>query len=313
MIYNFATLDPRPGADNSAVLGADTLGIEVTIPALAAQCGLGNIDPQHSGTSEHSAAILAALDVPPPPAGATLVTVRPDLDSVGAMAVLELRAGGWSRRDDRMYPAIEAIAKADAFAHGPWPGPRAIPRTMREWSAGAVTTTSHPYLAAAAALVSDRGMPLADRVDAMMHAIRGQIDPRFSPYAARVREAMDALLASVEDGATIVMQVPGSRICRVISTHFGALDIGYHLAPVVVATNPEMRGPGGPYRKHTVCQWQTGYADLRAATAALNAAEVESGGTPGWGGSATIIGSPQGVDSKLWTDDVADIIKGHLL
>lgn len=58
MHYNFATLDPRPGADNSAVLGADTLGIEVPIPALAAQCGLGNIDPQHSGTSSHSAATI---------------------------------------------------------------------------------------------------------------------------------------------------------------------------------------------------------------------------------------------------------------
>lgn len=84
MIYKFATLDPRPGADNPSVLGDKTLGIEVTIPHLAERCGLGNIDPQHSGTSSHTAAILAALDVPLPPPGSTLVTIRPDLDSVSS-------------------------------------------------------------------------------------------------------------------------------------------------------------------------------------------------------------------------------------
>lgn len=312
MHYNFATLDPRPGADNSAVLGAGTLGIEVTIPALAAQCGLGNIDPQHSGTSSHSAAIIAALDAPLPPAGSTLVTVRPDLDSVGAMAVLELRAGGWAH-GGRMHPVIEAIARADAFAYGPWPGIRPIPSTMREWSGWEVTTTAHPYLAAPAALVADRSMPMVDRVDAMMQAIRGKSDERFAPYAARVQAEKDALLASIEHGQTMITQVPGSRICRIISTHVGALDIGYHVAPVVVATNPEMRGPGGVYIKHTVCQWQAGHADLRAAVAALDAAEVEGGGTPGWGGSATIIGSPQGVSSVLSNGGVAAIIEGFIL
>lgn len=313
MIYNFATLDPRPGADNSAVLGADTLGIEVTIPALAAQCGLGNIDPQHSGTSSHSAAIIAALDAPLPPAGSTLVTVRPDLDSVGAMAVLELRAGGWAH-GGRMHPVIEAIARADAFAYGPWPGIRPIPSTMREWSGWEVTTTAHPYLAAAAALVADRSMPMVDRVDAMMQAIRGKSDERFVPYAARAQGEKDALLASIESGATSVFLEDGEpRIARVISTHLGALDIGYHLAPVVVASNPEMRGPDGAYLKHTVCQWRAGYVDLRAAAAALNRHEEEYGGTPGWGGSATIIGSPQGVSSILFNRAVAGIVKGYLL
>ena len=34
-------------AANAPWLGPDTLGIEVTEPELAGQCGLGNIDPQH--------------------------------------------------------------------------------------------------------------------------------------------------------------------------------------------------------------------------------------------------------------------------
>ena len=147
----------------------------------------------------------------------------------------------------------------------------------------------------------------------MMHAIRRQSDARFSPYAAKSREARSALLESMADGSTWIGAGYGGRLCAITSAHLGALDIGYHLAPVVVATNPEMRGPGGPHRKHTVCQWQAGHVDLRAAVMALNAAEEECGGTPGWGGSATIIGSPQGVSSTLSNDDVACIIEDFIL
>lgn len=306
MIYKFATLDPRPGADNSAVLGYQTLGIEVTIPALAEKCGLGNLDPQHSGTSSHTAAIMAALDAALPPPGSTLVTIRPDLDSVGAMAVLELRAIGWSCLDDRMYSPISIIAEVDAFAHGPWPGPRYIPRTMAEWADVAATATSHPYLAPAAALVSDRGIALADRVSVMINIISRVKDERLNPYAERVRTQKEDLLASFWNGTTSI-KADGS-LTKVVSTHMGALDLGYHINPVVVATNPKMRGENGEYVKHTVCQWKTGYVDMRGAVTALNAAEVECGGTPGWGGSGTIIGSPQGLSSVLSNDDVAGIV-----
>lgn len=310
MIYNFATLDPRPGADNSAVLGADTLGIEVTIPALAAQCGLGNIDPQHSGTSSHSAAILAALDAPLPPAGATLVTMRPDLDSVGAMAVLGLRASG--RGDGINRGIVDSIARADAFDHGEWPGAREIATTYSAWMLQPATSSSHPRMAPLAALCADRAEAMSDRVAAMAQAICGHGVSGLLPYIVQVKEQRMALLLSIREGATRVSNEPESPICRVTSTHRGVRDIGYHLAPVVVATNPEMRGPNGAYLKHTICQWRAGYADLRATAAALNRLEEEHGGTPGWGGSATIIGSPQGASSALTNDDVASVVRNHL-
>lgn len=312
MIYNFATLDPRPDADNSAALGASTLGIEVTIPALAAQCGLGNIDPQHSGTSSHSAAILATLDAPLPPAGATLVTVRPDLDSVGAMAVMQVRASGQGDGIDREF--VGTIARADAFDHGEWPGAREIPTTHSDWMLQPATSSSHPRMAPLAALCADRFRGMDDRVAAMAETVCGRPTPGLLPYIVDANERRKALLRSLREGKTCVSLEDGEpRIARVISTHLGALDIGYHLAPVVVATNPEMRGPDGAYLKHTVCQWRAGYVDLRAAAAALNAAEEECLGTPGWGGSATIIGSPQGVSSVLFNRAVAGIVKDYLL
>jgi hypothetical protein len=52
MSYSFAQLLPErmKGAamHNAALLGELSYGIEVTEPGLAARCGLGNLDPQHT-------------------------------------------------------------------------------------------------------------------------------------------------------------------------------------------------------------------------------------------------------------------------
>lgn len=99
-MFNYLVIDTR-----SPVVPTNALGIEVTDPAAAALCDLGNIDPQHghgaqgryalSAVEQNGiAACDAALTWPLPPNGATLATVRPDLDSITAMAVLSLRDGG---------------------------------------------------------------------------------------------------------------------------------------------------------------------------------------------------------------------------
>src|SRR4051812_32832723 len=73
--YRFALLAPtKKAVEQSGVLGPQTLGIEVTVPALAAACALGNIDPQHTAGGDGRAAIEAALAWPLPDAGSTLVT-----------------------------------------------------------------------------------------------------------------------------------------------------------------------------------------------------------------------------------------------
>src|SRR4051794_19352707 len=91
--YRFALLAPtKKAVEQSGVLGPQTLGIEVTVPVLAAGCALGNIDPQHTAGEDGRAAIEAALAWPLPAPGSILATVRPDLDSVGAMVVLTMRA-----------------------------------------------------------------------------------------------------------------------------------------------------------------------------------------------------------------------------
>jgi hypothetical protein len=80
------------------------------------------------------------------------------------------------------------------------------------------------------------------------------------------------------------------------------------MAPVVVAFNPRFRfrdGAIGP--KFTVAQYCAGHADLDAAATSLSRLEQ------GWGGSATIKGSPQGRPSRLSRDTVASAVEAALL
>jgi hypothetical protein len=108
------------------------------------------------------------------------------------------------------------------------------------------------------------------------------------------------------------MEAWGSRIAAVTSDVVGALRLGYFLAPVVVAVNPghpfqSADGPPQRGRKYTIAQWTAGYADLDAAVAELNRLE------PGWGGSATIKGSPQGAPSRLELAAVVEAVKRSLV
>jgi hypothetical protein len=119
-----------------------TLGIEVTEAELASACSLGNIDPQHghdSGALLSPGAFpagyvregcMAAIDVACgcalPAVGATLATIRPDLDSVGSMAVLVLRALGLvdfavpTSVSSAVWHRVCDISSADSYRPGPW-------------------------------------------------------------------------------------------------------------------------------------------------------------------------------------------------
>lgn len=80
------------------------------------------------------------------------------------------------------------------------------------------------------------------------------------------------------------------------------------LAPVVIALNPAFQfGNTDPVRKFTVCQFKPNYVNLPAVFAELSEKE------PGWGGTPTIGGSPQGVSSALSIDEVAEVVRKHLL
>lgn len=285
MNYRYHLLDPRDVLAGVAYLrDNEALGLEVTIPELATACRLGNIDPQHTGRDARRAAIEDVVTVALPPAGTVLITVRPDADAIGSMAVLEARAAG-----EPVDPArVGLIAEADKEAVGPWPGP------------GRIRVDEVTDVAVVNAVCMDHRTPLEDRVSAVRQWLTGGTIPGGEEIRARLRDEAAAALA-----ATKVTENDG--VAAVTSTHRKGVDIGYQHAPVVVATNPSFRWQGGPaHVKHTVARWNTSQPmDWAGMLAALRQAE------PGWGGSSSICGSPQGVGSTLSQEQVVEIVRRY--
>lgn len=281
MSYTFAALDPRntPEAANAndAILGDGNIyGIEVTVPHLAERCDLGNLDPQHT-EGRNIAACVEALTCPLPPAGAQLVTVRPDADSVLAMAVLLSRASGISIQEEK----VAVIGEADSAPAGPW---------RRDY-------TPHPWFHAVNSVAMEHRLPLADRVGMVLAWLAGA--------------GKDDLPEVPEDDTTVIQVTLDGGVAVALAdgpAGRGACGAGYKVAPVVVTLNNAFTLRGGePHRKYTVARWNENHPmdwdGLKAELAALE---------PGWGGSASICGSPQGVGSTLELDQVVEVVKRHL-
>lgn len=295
--YRYATLDPRPTqqareGNNAVFASGPVYGLEVTVPALADRCA-ANLDPQHLGGDASTAAVEAAVTWDLPPAGATLATVRADADSLGAMAVLGLRAAG--RDVSGAAATIKVIADADKEASGPWSGPR--PAATADDLVGSAT----PVMGVAA----DHTVPLPDRVAALAGWLMGDwegVYSRVANYTVSARAEAEAALEALD------VQVFGP-VAVVTGTHRLALAIGYRHAPVVVATNPGFRWQGGePHVKHTVARWNTTTIpgmDWEGMVDALNREDPAAQEAARWGGSTSIAGSPQGAGSGLSTLAVA--------
>jgi hypothetical protein len=361
--YTFAVLDPRNNpvaieANEKVFAEGSVMGIEVTIPALAEKCLLGNVDPQHgnhretydngSGYMEATSSCFVPgesaiefvfrqielqnesskkgmwMGVMIPPEGSTLATIRPDLDSVGAMALLNILKNaeadaisgsyehllgcnpkGWKPSGEFMK-RVQMIATADKFARGEYAGPRSLPTEENPWCEGTSTAESSRPLAAIAAAIADFKVPFTQRVEWMENWLLYGNEP--GSYRPQVECERAGMIAALEMGIIKHEVRAGGKLAVVVSTHRSITEIGYSLAPVIVALNPEFRfGSGEPHAKFTICQYSTGYVDLKSVFAELSALEAS------WGGSPTIGGSRQGVNSTLTIDQVVEVVSKYLL
>ena len=286
----------------STIIPSRILGIEITDPTLAERCGLGNIDPQHRPGAQpiSPAAIEACLRIAPPKRGTCLATIRPDADSIGSMALLELRAAGATPSAD-MLARITEIAAADRNDRGAWPGRGAFPG-IEDKSPQYQPDHVHAVLSACA---SDRNTTLEKRVTAFMRFLCQGTLPE--AYHVSVEDRRNALARSLTTGATRASLVAGGRIAVVISMEPGVLSLGYRLAPIVVALNPAWEFPSGEVgRKYTVARWHEDDANLTTFESTVAAIE------PGWGGQAGIKGSPQNRPSTLTVEKILALLKTEL-
>ena len=289
----------------NAPLFQHTLGIEITDPALAAACDLGNIDPQHgfmrlpvgiAAAPIGRAAIEVALGWPLPPSGSTLVTIRLDADAAGAMAVLSLRAQGRVICDDR----VALVARSDCFDFGPWAdwvaaNPPPLP------GAPLLALVLHPpAFRALSAYIQAEGRTSSEAVQMMADWLTG--GPLPAAGTQLVAEADTGAAAAWRNGDIKVSLVAEDRVALICSDYRGAVGLGYRFAPVVIA-----EGEVAGLRKLTVAQFATGHADFAQLSEQLAMEEA------GWGGSATILGSPQGVASNLPLDRLIVLMRDYLL
>lgn len=121
--------------------------------------------------------------------------------------------------------------------------------------------------------------------------------------AAKAERDWERAVAGARVGAA-----SGSRVAVVCSTERLAIEVGYCAAPVVVAENPCFRLAGGPpHRKVTIAQYGPGWVDLGGVVGYLAARE------PGWGGTATICGSPQGTSTEIPLEEIVATVVHRLL
>ena len=309
--YEVSLIDTRPGPNseenNAKILGPNTLGIEVTIPEFASRCGLGNIDPQHTDGNVNLTAIEVASNLELPPEGAKLATIRADLDSLGAMAILDLRKS--MNEDPSLFTdeeketiknRVNIIADSDKFAHGSWPGVQPLPKI------DSLGTEGESRLAAIGASVADYKISVEDRVNWVKDWLAHGKEPE--KYRENWVAERTQISKALESGEIKVNVIADGKIAVVESTHRAGTSIGYRLAPVVVAINPSFSFQGGAaHKKFTIGQFDPTRVDLISVKKDL--LELESG----WGGSPTIIGSPQGKSSELSEETILEVVKKHLL
>jgi len=279
--------------------GLTIIGLEMTEPSLAELCER-NIDPQHTDKRSDQSCAKEIAENAPAQLGwfkskdldkVVFVTNRVDVDCVAAFVLADryLKGEKISCND-----SIETINTHDTATRAPWGGPKEKiedafnPDDKAKALAASIQVFRvTPKNIADVAKFIDTGMVEDDVMDSF-------------------RKSQQAIIAKVKSGE-IKTEVVGG-IAYVESTDRAATDVGYSMAPVVVAVNPQMRAPDGhTYRKVSICQHaEGGYADLKAVAAELATREA------GWGGSPTFIGSPQNQDCETAMSDIKKLVFANL-
>jgi hypothetical protein len=301
--YTYTRLDPPYTDPRSCIVNisvpTQTLGIEITDALLASLCDLGNIDPQHGHVRgadvEGRAAIEVALGWPLPPPGTSLATIRPDADSIGAMAVLSLRCDGMAFTSG-MHERIDLIARSDCFDYGDWASWAATHPPPQKGATLLALSPHPPEFRVLAAFIGLHPNDLPTSVSMMRDwLLSGLLPPQGE--AEKVKSDREAAAAWCA-GQLPVTKLCGGHVAFVQSDYPGAISLGYRHAPIVIAE----RLLGGK-RKITIAQFERGHLDMKALATRLSAIER------GWGGSETILGSPQGRSTEMKIEQITDLIE----
>jgi len=277
--------------------GFTIIGLEMTEPSLAELCDR-NIDPQHTDKRADQSCAKEIAEHAPAQLGwfkskdldkIVFVTNRVDVDSVAAFVLADRYLKG---EKISLNDSVEAINTHDTHLGDAWYGPKSIEEAFDpENKTGALAASIQVF----------RVTP--KNID----DVAGFIDTGIVEDSVmdNFRKSQQMIVDKVKSGE-IKTEVVGG-VAYVESTDRAATNVGYSMAPVVVAVNPVMRAPDGhTCRKVSICQHEAGYVDLKAVAAELASKEA------GWGGSPTFIGSPQNQDCETEMSDIKKLVFANL-
>lgn len=275
--------------------GKTIIGLEMTVADLASLCAK-NIDPQHTdGNSEECCAKSVAENADKLLAeykgqDVVFVTNRVDVDSIASFVLADRYLKG---EPVEYNENLAKINDHDAFQGAKWDGPKPIEQAFDpENKVAALASSIKVFMVTPKNIEDVSGFIDTGKVD----------ETTMNNY----RNVQNSIISKVKSGE-IKTEVVGG-VAYVETTLPCATNVGYSLAPVVVAVNPAMKlGPQGePFRKVSICQHEAGYADLNAVAEHLNQLE------PGWGGSPTFKGSKQGENCNIALSDIKKIVYANL-
>ncbi len=292
---NFIQLDPRTPKDQQP---SYDLGIEVTI------LGMKN-DVDHHGEKGHlpsaaeqvlesSQEILQTISWET----FTLATVRPDSDSVTAMAVINLAHQGKENAIDKKL--VRLVWVLDRL----WP----------QWlSKEDKDEETHKKIIAIGYISGDFTMSLEQKVQLVSEILLWTIDPSL---LEKYWEKKQKEYEEAKTHLSIQEIIPG-KLVFVQWSHRMAMSIWYEYGTTVIALNPSMPvlasqdGKMVPtwetYIKYTIAKYnEVVPTDIDAMLKELSTLETWRGGR--W----TIIWSPQNVSSTLSPDQVIAIVQKYL-
>lgn len=271
------------------------IGIEVTQPELALYCTL-NIDPQHDNISNFDMTSLEYIYNYRDTLISTckifdkilFTTVKPDIDSISSIALLELLLNDKFILDNNSILRLKAIAKSDRHGRSNYKNRKEDYFKIKEYNVYGIPIGLNT-------MTADYKLDIADKVENMKQYL---LTGEFSNLKQYNTVTLKNISKSSKNTKSEVI-IPG-KLIFVKSNFRGAVAYGYKSASTVIAKNSTYSFGIGIDRKIgkkiTIAQYEDNkFIDLIGLKNELNSIE------PGWGGSSAIIGSPQ--DSPCTIDD----------
>jgi hypothetical protein len=271
------------------------IGIEVTNSELQNFLHF-NIDPQHEIFPQNISCIEKILELKDELytlkqnfEKICIITIRPDSDSIGSFALLDLIFNNQLKNKNDILINTKRIGSYDQ--HG-----------RDNWKENIKPIFSLPP--SLLTMIADHTLNISEKVSNVKQFL---LTGKFKTYNFYSDIAYKKNKIAIDKtNIDIIIQ---KKLAYVESSYRGAISKGYKYCPVVIAKNPHYIFGLGNNKingiKYTIAQYNENYIDLNKILNRI--LELETG----WGGSKTIIGSPQDRSSVLTKTDIIDIMKDN--